>query len=96
MKTRTASYHAQSDGMVERFNKSLEGLLQRFANDKQSDWDDTYAICYDGVRSSLNETTGYTPNMTMLGREITVPLDIQFTNSLDNKKFLSKFVSNLH
>ena len=38
-KTRTTPYHPQSDGMVERFNKTLEALLRAFVNEEHSDWD---------------------------------------------------------
>ena len=37
--TRTTAYHPQSDGMVERFNKTLENQLARFVDDNQTDWD---------------------------------------------------------
>ena len=39
-KTRTTPYHPQSDGMVERFNKTLEALLHAFVNEEHSDWDE--------------------------------------------------------
>ena len=94
-KTRTTPYHPQSDGMVERFNKTLEGLLRALMNDEHSDWDERLPYVMMAYRSSVNETTGYTPNMMMLGREVTVPLDIQFANPLDNKQFQSEFASNL-
>ena len=44
---------------------------------------------------SVNETTGYTPNMMMLGKKVTGPLYIQFADLLDIKQFQSEFVTNL-
>ena len=38
-KTRTTAYHPQSDGMVERFNQTLEAQLSKFADHSQRDWD---------------------------------------------------------
>ena len=38
-KTRTTSLHSQSDGMVERFNRTLEAQLAKFVSDHQRDWD---------------------------------------------------------
>ena len=38
-KTRTTAYHPQSDGMVERFNQTLEAQLSKFADHNQRYWD---------------------------------------------------------
>lgn len=38
-KTRTTPMHPQSDGMVERFNRTLEAQLSKFVEDHQQDWD---------------------------------------------------------
>ena len=63
-------------------------------NTEHTDWDERLPYVMMTYRSSVNETTGYTPNVMMLGIEITVPLDIQFSNPLDEKKFRSEFVTN--
>ena len=39
-KTRTTPYHPQSDGMVERFNRTLEAQLSKFADHNHKDWDE--------------------------------------------------------
>ena len=39
-KTRTAPYHPESDGMVERFNRTLLMMLAMFAGKNRDDWDD--------------------------------------------------------
>ena len=94
-KTMTTPYHPQSDGLVERFNRTLERLLSAFVNAEHTDWDERLPYVMMAYRSSVNETTGYTPNMMMLGRDVTVPLDIQFANPLDEKEFRSGFVTKL-
>ena len=38
-KTRTTPYHPKSDGMVERFNRTLETMLSAYVSDHQRDWD---------------------------------------------------------
>ncbi|CAK1577916.1 unnamed protein product [Parnassius mnemosyne] len=38
-KTRTTSYHPQSDGMVERFNQTLERYLAKVVEKQQGNWD---------------------------------------------------------
>ena len=39
-KTRTTPYHPESDGMVERFNRTLPMMLAMFAGKNRDDWDD--------------------------------------------------------
>ena len=38
-KTRTSAFHPQSDGLVERFNRTLENMLSLYVADNQRDWD---------------------------------------------------------
>jgi transposase InsO family protein len=77
-KTRTTPYHPQSDGMVERFNKTLATMLSSYVAENQKDWDDCIPYVMMAYRSSQHESTGYTPNMLMMGREASTPLDIAF------------------
>ena len=77
-KTRTTPYHPQSDGMLERFNKTLVRMLKSYINDHQSDWDEQLPFLTMAYRSVEHETTGFSPNYLMLGREVSTPLDIMF------------------
>ncbi|KAK3749616.1 hypothetical protein QZH41_012954 [Actinostola sp. cb2023] len=75
-KTRTTALHPQSDGMVERYNKTLESMLAKFTSEHQRDWDEHLPLLMMAYRTSIHETTGCTPSMMMLGREAEVPLDL--------------------
>ncbi|XP_056020434.1 uncharacterized protein LOC130054495 [Ostrea edulis] len=77
-KTRTTSYHPQSDGMVERFNKTLATMLSAYVDENHRDWDESLPYVMMAYRASQHESTGYSPNMLMLGREVTTPLEIMF------------------
>ena len=77
-KTRTTPYHPQSDGMVERFNKTLATMLSAYVNEHHSDWDSYLPYVMMAYRASVHETTGFTPNYLMLGREVSTPLDIMY------------------
>ena len=77
-KTRTTPYHPQSDGMVERFNKTLATMLSAYVNEHHSDWDEHLPFVLMAYRSVEHETTGSSPNYMMLGREVSTPLDIMY------------------
>lgn len=77
-KTRTTPYHPQSDGMVERFNKTLATMLSAYVDENHRDWDESIPFVMMAYRASQHESTGYSPNMLMLGREVATPLDIMY------------------
>ena len=39
-KTRTAPYHPQSDGLVERNNRTIKDMLSKVVNENHGDWDE--------------------------------------------------------
>ena len=77
-KTRTTPYHPESDGMVERFNRTLAAMLSAYVSDNHRDWDEQLPYVMMAYRSAEHETTGMSPNMLMFGREVSTPLDLMF------------------
>ena len=75
-KTRTTAYHPRGDGMVERHNRTVEGMLALWTNEYQNDWDKHLSLLGMAYRSAPHETTSETPNMLNLGREVTLPVDL--------------------
>ena len=73
----------QSDGMVERFNLTIEVMLSVFVSKHQKDWDVYLSFLAMAYRSSQHESTGYSPNRLMLGREISLPVDLLFGPPID-------------
>ena len=73
-KTRTTALHPQSDGMVERFNRTLENHLAIFVEQNQRDWDRWIPSLLMAYRSSVHETTKQTPACLMFGRELNLPI----------------------
>ena len=75
-KTRTTPYHPISDGMVERFNQTVEAMLSKFVDDNQKDWDAHLPYMMMAYRSAEHESTGVAPVEAMLGRHIELPIDL--------------------
>ena len=75
-KTRTCPYNPKSDGMIERYNRSLLTMLSMFVNDNHDDWDEQLPYVMAAYRATEHKSTSCTPNLLMLNRETTCPLDL--------------------
>jgi len=66
--------HPQSNGLIERFNCTLGTMLTMYCHSNQREWD----LCLQQVLmaniSSLNCSTGQTPNKIVFGRDIILPM----------------------
>lgn len=85
-KTRTSSYHPRGDGMVERGNRTLEAMIAMWVSEVQDDWDTHLPLLAMAYRSACHSTTGATPNLLNLGREVTLPVDLLMERSPDEKE----------
>ena len=74
-KTHTTPYRPQSDGLVERYNATLQRTLSMLVNENRNDWDDHLPYVLMAYRASVQESTKCTPCSLMFGREISLPLD---------------------
>ena len=70
-KTRTTPYHPASDGLVERFNRTLPMMLAMFAGENRDDWADLLPAVMMAYRSSV-----FSPYRLMFGEECTLPIDV--------------------
>ena len=75
-KTKTTPYHPESDGLVERFNRTLLMMLAMFAGEHKDDLDDLLPPVMMAYCSSVHESTGFSPYRLMFGEECTLPMDI--------------------
>ena len=73
----------------------LEKLLSVLVNAEHTDWDERLPYLMMAYRSSVKKKTGNTPNLIMLGKDITILLDIQFANPFNEKEFRSGIVTKL-
>lgn len=73
--TRSSAYHPEGNGQVERFNRTLEAMLAK-VTEHQLDWDLYLPKVLFAYRSSLHETTGFTPYHLNFGRSPQLPIDV--------------------
>ncbi|CAC5383596.1 unnamed protein product [Mytilus coruscus] len=75
-KTRTTSFRPQSNGLVERYNRTLENTSSKYISKNQRDWNEQLPWALMAYNSSEHETTKFSSSMLMLGREIQLPVDL--------------------
>lgn len=82
-KTRTTPLHPQSDGLVERFNRTLAVQLAVTTASHQKDWDTQLPLVLLACRSAVQDSTACTPALLMLGRELRTPAEMIFGRPSD-------------
>lgn len=94
-KTQTTPLHPQSDGMVERFNRTVLNHLSIFVSKNQKDWDQKLSLFLLAYRSAVHEATGYTPAQLLFGRDLRLPCDLLFGCPKDAPSSPVEYLQNL-
>lgn len=81
----TTAYHPQTNGLCERFNRTLADMLSMYVSTDHRDWDEFLPYVVFGYNSSQHETTGFTPFFLLHGREPTLPIDASLNLQRDNE-----------
>jgi hypothetical protein len=80
---------------VERFNKTLITLIRAYLKGKPRDWDLNLGCLAGAYRATQHDSTGYSPNHIVFGREVRMPIDILMGNNGPNDKNYGEFVSRI-
>ncbi|GFW30419.1 retrovirus-related Pol polyprotein from transposon 412 [Trichonephila clavipes] len=91
-KTKTTPLHPQSDGMVERFNRTILNNLSLMVSKNQQDWDQKVPLFLLAYRSAVHETTGYSPSQMLFGRDLRLPCDLLFGRPPDTPSSPEEYV----
>ena len=96
-KTRTTAYNPKSDGLVERFNRTLMNIIAMLVEEDtcDRDWDELLPYATSAYRSTPQESTGETPNMMMLGREVRLPIELTMPSFPVEEEVIGDFTEKL-
>ena len=76
----TTAYHPQTDGRVERLNKTLVNILRTNMDEYQQGWEDALPMAEYAYNTSVHTSTGETPYMLTFKQD---PLPFTTTEALD-------------
>ncbi|GFW59786.1 retrovirus-related Pol polyprotein from transposon 412 [Trichonephila clavipes] len=71
----TTAYHPQTNGLTERFNKTLADMLSMYVDVEQKNWDEILPFVTFAYNTAKQETTGFTPFYLLHGHEAETTLD---------------------
>lgn len=66
----TSPYRPQTDGSVERFNRTLLAMLSHYTNEQQDNWDENLHFLSVAYNSTYNYTIDSTPYYVFFGRPV--------------------------
>ena len=99
-KLNTTAYHPQTDGLTERFNKTIVQIISMYVSKDQRDWDEFIPFALFAYRTSVQHTTKETPFYLMYGREPKLPMSIseipaEIGTKLSPDDFRTKMITRL-
>ncbi|XP_057183752.1 uncharacterized protein LOC130550329 [Triplophysa rosa] len=73
---RTSVFHPQTDGLVERFNRTLKTMIRKFVHEDAKNWDKWLEPLLFAVREVPQASTGFSPFELLYGRQPRGVLDV--------------------
>ena len=77
----SAPYHQQTNGLVERWNRTLMVMLRTLLQENADNWDEYLQMACFAYRTTPHSSTGATPFELLYGREPVFPADALFSNT---------------
>ena len=96
-KLRTSSYHAQTNGQVERMNQTLIHMIGKLDEERKAHWSEYLPELLLSYNSTCSGVTGYSPPFLLFGRRLRIPVDYRFPTiqDLPHKAKLEESVADL-
>ena len=76
----TSPYHHQANGLVERWNRTLMGMLKPLTELEPERWDKYIPAALFAYRTTVHASTGNTPFFLMFGRDPDIPGECRMFN----------------
>lgn len=73
--TKTTAYHPRTNGLTERFNKTLADMMSHYVSEDHKDWDRFLPFLVQAYNTSIHDTTGYSPFFLLHGFEPDLMID---------------------
>jgi len=89
-KVRTSAFRPSSNGQIERINRTILDMLSKYVSVNQRDWDQYLPLLLLAYRSSVHESTNFTPHMMMFGRNALLPIDLLFGHQYEGEESCSQ------
>ena len=87
---RTTAYHPQTDGITERFNRTIKTMLTQFVHyQKQDDWYTKLAKLSFAYNTAVHAVTKFSPFELMFGRIPKLPINLVY-NQTDSVELRAK------
>eukprot|EP00111_Clytia_hemisphaerica_P016400 TCONS_00048555-protein len=77
-KITTTPYHCRTNGICERFHRSVARSLAQYTDKQQEDWDKYLPMILFAYRTSVNESRNFSPFLLNYGYEATLPINTEF------------------
>lgn len=78
-----SAYHPQTNGLVERFNRTLNATLSMYINRTHQNWDEYLQYAIFGYNCTVQDSTGQSPFYLLHGYHPTLVTDFQNPNTAE-------------
>ena len=99
-KVNTTAYHPQTDGLVERFNRSLREMLAKYGRHYGAEWDRHLPYLLFAYRTRVHSSTKESPFFLLFGRDPRIPTETALSQprhryQVDMDDYILELVSGL-
>lgn len=93
----TSSYHPQTNGLTERFHRTLSDMISSYIQPDHKNWDIILPFVTYAYNTAVQSTTGFSPFFLVYGRQPASVLDTSFLSApvLPRTNIPDEFISRL-